>query len=181
MTNNQLPEINKSDAMAWAEEVKGVHKIEQPEEPPSAPVYIEEITPTVNYKNIPNIYQLSYLKTGDLSNMDGQMARRVKRCEYPIEGVLDLHGKTENIAFEAVFDFIQKAYLQNKKCVLIITGKGLSQNDDTEFFPSHGKLKERTPVWLNSEQLRPLILGFIHPIEKLGGTGALYIILRKKR
>jgi ATP-binding cassette subfamily B protein len=44
-----------------------------------------------------------------------------------------------------------------------------------------GKLKERTPIWLNSEQLRPLVLGFTHPIERLGGSGALYVILRKKK
>ena len=179
--NNQPPKIAEDDMSAWTDALQNVHRLSQPEEPPSAPIYIDEITPTVSYKNIPNIYQLSYLKIGDLSAMDGQSAKRAKRCEYKIEGVLDLHGKTESIAFEEVNKFIKQSYLQNKRCVLIITGKGLSQNDDDDIFSAKGKLKERTPVWLNSEQLRPLILGFVHPIERLGGSGALYIILRKKR
>ena len=178
---NRLPEIEENDSLAWAEELKNVSRLPQPEEPPSAPVYIEEVTPTVSYKNIPNIYRLSYLRTGDLSNMDGQTARRMKRCEYKIEATLDLHGKTEAVAYEAVSAFIKNAYLQNKRCVLIITGKGLNQNPDEDIFSEKGKLKERTPVWLNSEQLRPLILGFTHPTQNLGGSGALYILLRKKR
>lgn len=179
--NNRQPKINEDDALAWTEELKSVQKIEQPEEPPSAPVYIDEITPSVSYKNIPNIYQLSYLKVGDLSSMDGQSAKRTKRCEYKIEATLDLHGKTEKIAFDAINQFIKQSYLQNKRCVLIITGKGLSQSENDDFFTEKGKLKERVPVWLNAEQLRPLILGFIHPTERLGGSGALYVILRKKR
>lgn len=178
---NQQPDIQEDDAEAWLNELKNVKKTAQPEEPPSPPIYIEEITPTVSYKNIPNIYQLSYLRAGDLSGMDGQTAKRVKRCDYKVEGTLDLHGKTESAAYEAVHNFIKQSYLQNKRCVLIITGKGLSQNQTDDIFSEKGKLKDRTPIWLNSEQLRPLILGFVHPIEKLGGSGALYIILRKKR
>ena len=178
---NRQPDISDEDLSVWNNELKTVQKTKQPEEPPSAPLYINEITPTIKYQNIPNIYRLNYLRTGDLSALDGQSAKRAKRCEYKVEGVLDLHGKTESIAYEEVFNFIKQSYLQNKRCVLIITGKGLSQNDDEDIFSQKGKLKERTPVWLNSEQLRPLILGFIHPLERLGGSGALYIILRKKR
>ena len=178
--NNRLPEIDEEDRLLWQKETSNITKTEQPDEPPSAPVYINEITPTVSYKNIPNIYQLTYLRVGDLSNMDGQTAKKVKRCEYKIDATLDLHGKTENVAYEAVLNFIKNAYLQEKRCVLIITGKGLKQEDE-DIFCIKGKLKERTPIWLNSEQLRPLILGFIHPLERLGGSGALYILLRKKK
>lgn len=179
--SNLPPKIKNDDIEAWNNEIKTIKKLPQPEEPASATIYIEEITPTVSYKNIPNIHQLNYLKVGDLSCMDGQTAKKVKRCEYRIEATLDLHGKTEAVAYDAVNNFIKQSYLQNKRCVIIITGKGISNNDNDDIFSTKGKLKERTPVWLNSEQLRPLILGFSHPIEKLGGTGALYIILRKKR
>lgn len=178
---NQPPEITPEDSEIWTAELAKVQRLPQPEEPPSAPIYIEEVTPTISYKNIPNIYQLSYLRVGDLSNMDGQTAHRMKRCEYKIEATLDLHGKTENLAYESVFNFIKQSYLQNKRCVLIITGKGLNQTPEDDIFTEKGKLRERTPVWLNSEQLRPLILGFTHPTQNLGGTGALYILLRRKK
>ena len=179
MTKMQ-PETTDDDNFLWGEFTKTIKKLPQPEEKPSAPIYIDEITPRVNYKNIPNIHQLSYLKIGDLKDMDGSIAKRFKRCEYKIEATLDLHGKTENAAYTEVFNFIKQSYMQNKRCILIITGKGIKQDND-DIFSSKGKLKERTPVWLNSEELRPLILGFIDPIQSLGGTGALYIMLRKKK
>lgn len=178
--SNQPPKVTNEDNQLWEELTRDITKLPQPIEPPSAPVYIDEITPSISYKNIPNIYQLSYLKVGDLTCMDGNTAKRFKRCEYKIEATLDLHGKTENDAYNAVFNFVKQSYMQNKRCILIITGKGIKQDTD-DIFSSKGKLKERTPIWLNSEELRPLILGFIHPIQSLGGTGALYIMLRKKR
>ena len=176
---NKLPQINKDDIDFWAHETSSVQKIEQPEEPPSPPVYIEEISPSINYQNLPHSCALKELTAGDLSAMDGQAAKRVRRCVYKPQATLDLHGKTEKQAFDAVSNFIKTSYLQNRRCVLIITGKGLNKNDD-DIFLSHGKLKERTPVWLNSEELRPLILGFINPTEQMGGSGALYIILKKR-
>ena len=178
---NLPPEIDATDSLSWIEETKNVNRLPQPEEPPAAPIYIEEITPSINYKNIPNYHQLSYLQIGDMSNIDGKTARRMKRCEYKIEATLDLHGKTENLAYEAVINFIKQSYLQNKRCVMIITGKGINKNSNENILSEKGKLKERTPIWLNSEQLRPLILCFIHPSPNLGGTGALYILLRKSK
>ena len=180
MNNNQPPKINDDDASIWEDFIKNVQKTPQPEEPPSAPIYIDEVTPSVNYKNIPNIYQRPPLIVGDLSCMDGNTAKRMKRCEYKVEATLDLHGKTENKAYQAVINFIKQSYLLNKRCVIIITGKGLTNNND-DIFSTKGKLKERTPIWLNSEEVRPLILGFTHPIASLGGSGALYILLRKKK
>ena len=179
MTKMQ-PETTDDDNFLWEEFAKTIKKLPQPEEPPSAPIYIKEITPSVNYKNIPNIHQLSYLTIGDIKDMDGSIAKRFKRCEYKIEATLDLHGKTENKAYTDVLNFVKQSYMQGKRCILIITGKGITQDSD-DIFSSKGKLKERTPVWLNSSELRPLILGFIHPIQSLGGTGALYIMLRKKK
>ena len=178
--NNLPPEILDEDNLLWQELTKNIKKLPQPEEPPSPPIYIDEITPSISYKNIPNIYQLSYLQIGDLKDMDGSIAKRFKRCEYKIEATLDLHGKTEDAAYNQVVNFIKQSYIQNKRCILIITGKGTNQNTD-DIFSTKGKLKEITPLWLNSEELRPLILGFIHPIQSLGGSGALYIMLRKKR
>lgn len=172
--------FSDEDIQLWRELTKSVTKTAQPEEPPQKPLYIDEVKPRVNYQNIPNIYQLDELRVNQLDNIDGSLAKRFRRCELPIEAKLDLHGKKENEAFAAVEEFIRSAYLQNKRCVIIITGKGLNP-DEQDIFSTRGKLKERTPQWLNSAELRPLILGFIHPNERLGGSGALYILLRKKK
>ena len=73
-------------------------------------------------------------------------------------------------------DFIKAAYNSGKRCVLIVTGKGI---DDT-LFSTKGVLRKSVPNWLSHSEISPLILGFKNPAEAKGGAGALYILLRKK-
>ena len=37
------------------------------------------------------------------------------------------------------------------------------------------------PQWLNMPRLRALIVVYKHPSARLGGEGALYILLRRKK
>ena len=112
------------------------------------------------------------------ADIDRRTFTRLKRGELPVEGVLDLHHQTEDNAFEMVRRFVTESYLQGKRCVIIITGKGLHQQD--EFVP-RGCLKTRVPQWLQSDELKPLILTYVHPHENQGGEGALMLLLRRKR
>ena len=160
--NKPQPNDSEDNAL-WEEITRDIRKLPAREIPPSKPVILPEIA------------------VGDTEGMDGSMAKRFKRCEFPVEEVLDLHGYREDNAFEAVFGFVQKAYLQNKRCIIIITGKGLTRSEETDVFTPKGKLKESVPRWLNSRELRPLILAFNHPPAKLGGSGVLYILLRRHR
>ena len=109
-----------------------------------------------------------------------QTMRRFKREEFGIEASLDLHGFTVDKAFEAVRRFVVTSFNQNKRAILIVTGKGLP-HPDQDIFDAKGTLKQQVPLWLKSDELSPMILTFIHPSTKLGGTGALYILLRRKR
>lgn len=176
------PNNSEDDNSAWEEATQGVKKFSPQEVPPSAPVTLPPIKPSVNMTKAYRGEELSELKLGNTDNIDANTAKRFKRCEYPIEAQLDLHGYHEDEAREAVFDFVQKAYIEGKRCIIIITGKGLSRNEDKDnFLIPKGKLKESVPLWLNSKHLRPLILAYNHPPAKLGGSGALYIMLRRHR
>ncbi len=174
------PDTAEDDAL-WAEITKDIRKMPDSELPPSKPVILPEIRPTVNLAAAYRGEKLDDLKTGNTDDMDGSLAKRFKRCDIPVEATLDLHGFREEEARAAVFNFIQNAYLTGRRCVIIITGKGLSHPEEGDMFTVKGKLKESVPLWLNSRELRPLILSFIHPSAKLGGSGALYIMLRRKR
>lgn len=169
------------DIALWEEITKDIRKMPDSELPPSKPVILPEIRPTVNLAAAYRGEKLDTLETGNTDDMDGSLAKRFKRCDIPVESTLDLHGFREEEARSAVFNFIQKSYLAGKRCVIIITGKGLSRTENEDIFTPKGKLKESVPLWLNSRELRPLILSFIHPVAKLGGSGALYIMLRRKR
>lgn len=116
----------------------------------------------------------------ETADIDKQTMRRFKREEFGVEASLDLHGLTTDKAYEAVRGFIVGVFNQNKRAVLIVTGKGLPHPGQDEF-DTKGTLKQQVPLWLKSDELSPMILTFIHPSTKLGGSGALYILMRRKR
>ena len=177
----QGQEPTPEDKDFWAEVAEEVQRLDQPPEPPLKSVVIKEVEPTIRMNEVYHGNDLGELREGSLADIDGATARRFKRGDFAVEATLDLHGYTEERAYNAVSDFIKKAYLAQKRCVLIITGKGLAHDEERDILAFKGLLKEKVPQWLNGRELRPLILAFRHPDVKLGGSGALYILLRRKR
>ncbi len=180
--SKQQPNKTPEDEDAWAEAIKDVKKIKPQAEPPVAPIKLPEIKKTINLAQAYRGEDLHPLIMGNTDNIDANTAKKFKRCEFPIEGNLDLHGYHEEDAKDAVFNFVQSSYISGKRCIIIITGKGLSREDNPDnFLTPKGKLREYVPLWLNGNELRPLILAYNHPPAKLGGTGAFYILLRRHR
>ena len=101
---------------------------------------------------------------------------RLIRGQIPIEATLDLHGHNRATAHRALDAFIDAAYASGKRCVLVVTGKGL-RIDTGEI----GVLRQAVPDWLNGARLRPRILAFAHAIPRDGGQGALYVLLKRQR
>lgn len=162
----------------WENEVKGVKRIKTNR-------YVEEIIQKEIEidKNKETTVTFDVLKKGgsvrkgDVSQMDGNLAKHFKREDFRVEDTLDLHGVTEKVAFDRVCNFIKLAYASKKRCILIITGKGI---DDT-LFSEKGVLRKAMPNWLSNSEISSLILAYKNPSEKLGGKGALYILLRKNK
>lgn len=160
----------------WESVVKGVKRIKTNR-------YVQDVLPKEIEidKNRETTITFDVLKKGssvqkdDYTQMDGNLAKHFKREDFKIEDTLDLHGVTEKIAFDRVCDFIKKAYLSKKRCVLIITGKGI----DSSLFSEKGILRKAVPNWLSNSEISSLILAYKNPSERLGGNGALYILLRK--
>ena len=96
--------------------------------------------------------------------------RRLSRERDPIEARLDLHGLSQFDAEDQLRAFITSAYGRGLRAVLIITGKGVAQN---------GLLKRRTPDWLADPRLAPMIAGISQAHARHGGTGALYVALKR--
>ena len=61
------------------------------------------------------------------------------------------------------------------RCVLIVHGRGLNSPDSIPV------LKERLPVWLNRGSARKIVLGFATARSYDGGTGAIYVLLRRRK
>lgn len=169
---------DKEDEEFWQEAVRDVRQM--PENKIAAPVKQKKLQLREREETVPLKLVRHDLTLGTHADIDGNTMRRFKRGEFPVEGVLDLHGYTEDKAYEAVRQFVTESYLSGKRCVMIITGKGLYHADEDVFQPK-GVLRERVPQWLNQDNLKQLILTYIHPQEKMGGKGALCLLLRRKR
>ena len=67
--------------------------------------------------------------------------------------------------------------------MLIITGKGLKPRarDAEPWDPVPGVLKHQTPRWLNEAPNRARVLAFTVAQPRDGGSGALYVLIRRRR
>ena len=126
---------------------------------------------------------LPRLSTASAPGLDARSAERLKRGQLPIEARLDLHGMTQEDAHAALDHFIGEAYATGKRALLIITGKGLKPRE-----PAHpwdhstgGVLKAMTPRWLNEAPNRARVLAITEAQPRHGGSGALYVLIRRHR
>jgi DNA-nicking Smr family endonuclease len=120
------------------------------------------------------------LSHGAAPGVDRRTADKMRRGRMAIEARLDLHGMTQAEAHRRVHAFIERQQEAGRRCVLIVTGKGIWRGLDSGG-GGVGVLRESVPRWLNEPDLRPRVLSFTHAQPKDGGEGALYVLLRRIR
>jgi DNA-nicking Smr family endonuclease len=109
------------------------------------------------------------LRQGERAGIDGRTQRRLFRGDVPVDRRLDLHGLTAARAESRLAQFIEMAARDGCRCVLVITGKGA------------GILQGHVPNWLKRQPLSPHVLALAEARPYDGGSGALYVLLRRKR
>jgi len=107
------------------------------------------------------------------AGLDRANAERLKRGLHRIEARLDLHGMTQAAAHGALSAFIAASRAAGRRCVLVITGRGLGQSGP-------GVLKSSVPRWLEEPELRQYILAIAPAQPHHGGPGATYLLLRRR-
>lgn len=118
------------------------------------------------------------LEIGRAAGIDKRQAERLKRGRTAIDARIDLHGMTQAEAHRRLDAFIAASVAAGRRCVLVITGKGLSAEMSGR---GSGVLREAVPRWLNEPPLRPRIIAFTQAQPKDGGHGALYVLLKRPR
>lgn len=113
--------------------------------------------------------------------LDHRTHSRLRKGRIPIEAVLDLHGLTQPDAHAALSRFIQDAYAAQKRCVLVITGKGGDRIRAAFTSDFTGVLRQRLPEWLGQMPLAPLVLKTETARQQHGGDGAFYVYLKRRR
>jgi len=111
--------------------------------------------------------ELSYLRPGIQKNI----LKKLKRGQIAIQAELDLHGLFVKEAKPMVNEFITGCINKRIHAVRIIHGKGRGSRD------KYPVLKNNLNKWL---QLNQAVLAFCSARPVDGGTGAVYVLFKRK-
>ena len=110
--------------------------------------------------------ELSFKRDG----IQNGVFKKIRPGQYSIEAQLDLHRMTVDEARQEVFNFIRECLRRGVRSALVKHGKG-ERNPDRI-----ATIKSYVNQWL--PQL-PDVMAFHSAQPKHGGTGAVYVMLRK--
>lgn len=108
------------------------------------------------------------------AGLDRVTRRKLAKGRVPIDGKVDLHGLTQREAHGLLLSFLSQARAAGRRHVLIVTGKGASMG-------SEGILRRAVPQWFATAAFRGLVSGYEDASRGHGGSGALYVRLRRIR
>ena len=109
--------------------------------------------------------------SGRAPDVDRRILKRLERGEFPLEGEIDLHGLRAEPARASLERFLDTAWRDGRRCLLVIHGQG--QHGD-----GSGVIRRALPSWLSSAPLASRILCFCSALPRDGGPGATKVLLR---
>ena len=120
-------------------------------------------------------YEPAELETGDelfffRPGVSRAVFKKLRKGQISLQGELDLHGMTVAMAREELAQYLHLCMRTGKRCVRIIHGKGRGS--------LHGQpvIKNKVNIWLRQ---RDEVLAFCSARQVDGGTGAIYVLLKK--
>ena len=108
---------------------------------------------------------------------DRELSRQLARGKLVPQASLDLHHMTLAAAERAVRRFLVEATVQNLRIVLIVTGKGVRLEGGRVL---GGRIRAEFIGWLNRADNRDLLRGVRPAHARHGGSGAFYVLLRRR-
>jgi len=115
------------------------------------------------------------IETGDdlLHRREGvqlSVMRKLRRGQYRCQAEIDLHGMVVDVARHCLAVFLREALDRDYRCVRVVHGKGLRSGNRGPV------LKIKVAGWLRQ---RDEVLAYCSAREHDGGTGAVYVLLRR--
>jgi DNA-nicking Smr family endonuclease len=167
-----MSKLTEEDRLYWKAATKTVKRAKHLEEHALDSFFPEKkpkpkISHVLPIKKLPiKTINARNLIEGEVNFMDGNNFMKLRRGEINISARLDLHGYKLDEAYAKTCEFIARCQRNQKRCVLIITGKS-------------GNIKKEFSHWVNSPEIADLVLSFTTASPRDGGSGAYYIYLRK--
>lgn len=113
------------------------------------------------------------LLEGRRLDVDPREVGRLRRSRYPVDGTLDLHGKTALEAKAAVVEFVARRRRQGDRAILIVHGKGLHSSR------GQAVLRGELGAWLSQGTAARHVLAFASRFDGDERSGALAVLLAK--
>ena len=180
MTKKNSP-INDEDTDLFQEMMEGVKPLSQEKiDPDSAPILPKAKRPEQAVKQhlkfgeldfapaVASDETLSFARTG----VQQKIMTKLKKGQFPIQSKIDLHGSTVNQAGAKLQHAINVAVANKQRCVLVVHGRGKGS------FDSKPAIKTHVNQWLRSSSN---VLAFCSAQSQHGGTGAVYVLLKRQR
>lgn len=114
-----------------------------------------------------------------LAPLENRLRTQLRRGQQGVDAVIDLHGMRQDEAHMALRAFLRREQGRGTRLALVVTGKGAAGT--SLFGDERGVLRRVVPHWLRLPDLRPLVVGFEEAQQRHGGSGALYVRLRRAR
>ncbi len=178
--------LTREDVRIWVEVAKTV----RPKPGAELPEIEDDETPAPVVEALPHVPVPQPIRTATpekpkplpLAAIERRLRQRLSRGQLEVPMKLDLHGMRQSEALTTLRDFLTRAFQNDVRVVLVVTGKGRSSSsDDTGFHDQPGILRRMVPHWLSEPDLRHIVLGFEEASRGHGGSGALYVRLRSGR
>lgn len=145
--------------------------------PPAIPRSRERDERSVMEELLSDFSENDLLETGEhlswtCPGVQRSVLKNLKSGKYARQATLDLHGFTKEESRIVMRQFLHDVVEDQLTCVSIIHGKGRKHSGMPPV------LKPAVATWLSRHKH---ILAFCSAREVDGGTGAVYVLLRKKR
>lgn len=113
--------------------------------------------------------------------IDRRTRAKLSRGSLDVDSRIDLHGLTQSAAHQRLRRYLEEAQAGGARLVLVITGKGALGERADFGSPERGVLRRAVPDWLQSAAFRHLVAGYDEAGRRHGGTGAIYVRIRRRR
>ena len=175
--------LSDEEIALWAEVAKSVAqrrgatlpKLAKPPAPPAA-----EAAPAKALKPLPEAPRKPP-GPPPLAPLERRLKRDLARGKGAIDSALDLHGLNQAEAHHALRGFLAREQAYGSKLVIVVTGKGAPKDRASpSWIDEPGVLRRLVPHWLREADMRAIVLGFEEAGRAHGGSGALYVRLRRR-
>ena len=155
--------LSNEDKEIWEKYKVNMHKLR---------IDTKKIDINYNINNLDLSLSKKSKKKHIFNNTFDKFIKLLNKRRIEPDGIIDLHGFKLQEAKIILKNYVFQAFNNNKRNILIITGKGLNKT---------GLLKKEVPIWLNEREIKKILISYEEAPKSFGGEGALIIRLKNKK